>query len=68
MSVKVITSGEIQYLLDFIDSVLAIDEALSYEGTGLPNELILMAEDCCEILESIVRSVDHPIPDSDLYL
>lgn len=64
MSVKVITKGEIQYLLDFIDSVISLDEALQYEDLGLPNELILMAEDSVEILESIIRGADHVIPDT----
>lgn len=62
--VKVITSGEIRYLLDFIDAVVALDEALSYEDLNLPNEMIIMAEECAEILESIVRGVDHTIPDN----
>lgn len=65
MSVKVITTGEIQYICDTLDAVVSLDEALQYEEASLPNELMLMVEDCFEILESILLSVDHPIPDKD---
>lgn len=65
MSVKLITTGEIQYILDTLDGVVSLDEALQYEDASLPNDLMLMIEDCYEILESILRMVDHPIPDKD---
>jgi hypothetical protein len=64
MSVKLITKGEALHLLDFIDAVCAVDEVMVYEdGITLPNELILFGEECAEILESIIRGADHPIPD-----
>lgn len=65
MSIKVITTGEIQYILETLDDVMRVDEALQYwQDDNLPNGLISNIAECCKILEAIMHSEDQAIPEN----
>lgn len=65
MSIKVITTGEIQYILETLDDVMRVDEALQYgQDASLPDGLISNIAECYKILEAIMYSEDQAIPEN----